>query len=58
MLILCIVTTFLLGILTIMFIISATMSFLTYEDQAGFLGLFAVICCALAIVNIWVLYCN
>lgn len=58
MLILCIVTTVLLGILTVMFIISATMSFLTYEDQAGFLGLFAVICCALAIVNIWVLYCN
>lgn len=58
MLTLCIITTILLGIFAIILMCSAVMNYLVREYKAGHLGLFGTICCVLAIVNIWLLYCN
>lgn len=58
MLTLCIVSTILLGLVAIITFASAVCNYLTYESKAGHYGLFATLCCALGIVNIWLLYCN
>ena len=58
MLTLCIITTILLGIFTLILMCSAVMNYIVSSYKAGHLGLFGTICCVLAIVNIWLLYCN
>ena len=58
MLTLCIVSTILLGIVAIILFASAVCNYLTYESTAGHFALFAALCCALGIVNIWLLYCS
>lgn len=58
MLTLCIVSTILLSIVAIFMFASAVLNYLTNESKAGHFGLFATLCCALGIVNIWLLYCS
>ena len=56
MLTLCIITTALLGLLTLILISSAVMNYILSNYKTGHLCLFGIMCCALAIVNIWLLY--
>lgn len=58
MLTLCIITTILLGIFLFILICSAVMNYLEADYITGHLALFGIICHVLAIVNIWLLYCN
>ena len=58
MLTFCIITTVLLGIFILILMGSAVMNYLVSDYESGHLALFGIICYVLAIVNIWLLYCN
>lgn len=58
MLTLCIITTILLSLVSIITFASAVMNYLVKDYRAGHLGLFIKSCCLLAIITIWLLYCN
>lgn len=58
MLTFCIITTVLLGLVSITIFASAVMNYVIKEYRAGHLGLFVTSCCIVAIINIWLLYCN